>query len=64
MFRETTSQVYHEGHFGKKYAPAKNEGAPLENFVDRFGNRKRELNFGIACDRGVSTTYLVCQGRG
>ncbi|PUU78941.1 hypothetical protein B9Z19DRAFT_1125856 [Tuber borchii] len=58
MSGETTSRVYHEGHFGKKYAPAKNESAPLENVVDRFGNRKLEMKFGMACDRGVSTAWL------
>src|SRR5437868_2304970 len=43
MFGKMNSQGYHEGHLEKKYAPAKNEGVPLENVVDRFGNRKREL---------------------
>ncbi|CUS11616.1 unnamed protein product [Tuber aestivum] len=62
VFGETASQAYHEGRHGKKYAPAKNEGVPLEYVVDRFGNRKRELRFGMTWGGALSLSGSLTVG--
>ncbi|PWW71795.1 hypothetical protein C7212DRAFT_354961 [Tuber magnatum] len=46
----------------KEICPRKSEGVPLENVVDRFGNRERELKFEMAWGRGMSVAGFVTAG--